>query len=131
MIQFYCPNCRAYFEVDDNLAGERVACSECDTHFQVPMPPPQPVQAPPQKLSPRQRRLMSDFDRMKALFTYFPLIHLERVQGNPPELYVVSYRIRGIERLRGEEKNRAERAGDILGKVHACPVCVISQYDVV
>lgn len=102
MIQFYCPNCRAYFEVDGNLAGARVACSECDTHFQVPMPPPQPVQAPPQKLSPRQRRLMSDFDRMKALFTYFPLIHLERVQGNPPELYVVSYRIRGIERLRGD-----------------------------
>lgn len=39
---------------------------------------------------------------MKKLFTSFPLIHLEKTQGNPPERYVVSYRIRGIERLRGE-----------------------------
>ena len=39
---------------------------------------------------------------MQKLFTSFPLIHLERIQGNPPETYVVSYRIRGIERVRGE-----------------------------
>ena len=148
MIRFKCPNCRTEFEVEDDLAGARVACSECDTHFQVPtlfpkeenalvegtmksaednhgkldlssdlaefldseeqtqnpradsiLPPP----SQPQKLSPRQRRLVSDFRMMKKHFTDFPLIHLERAQGNPPELYVVSYHVRGIERLRGEE----------------------------
>ena len=148
MIRFKCPNCHTEFEVEDELAGARVACSECDTRFQVPTlfpseesafvmtdekpagdnpgrldlsselaeffkpsaPPPTPQtdsippqSSPPQKLSPRQRRLASDFRMMKEHFTDIPLIHLERAQGNPPELYVVSYHVRGIERLRGEE----------------------------
>ena len=55
------------------------------------------------KLSPRQRRLTNDFRMMQELFSDFPLIHLERVQGNPPETYVVSYHIRGIERVTGEK----------------------------
>jgi ubiquitin-protein ligase len=187
MIQFECPKCHVCYEVDDDLAGARVACSECDTHFYVPVPmaegsPPPPAEepaprlaeepsAPPegmkaasseedtesvadtsgklnlsaefaefvnsetppplpskqfsqsvapgaespyssptpvipsspsQKQSPRQRRLASDSRMMQECFTTFPLIHLERAQGNPPELYVVSYRIRGIERLQGD-----------------------------
>lgn len=146
MIKFNCPNCHTEFEVDDELAGARVACSECDTHFQVPTlasnegntfvngveesahdssgkldlsadlteyfasgeqtPVPQPDLVPPktspqQKLSPRQRRLASDFRMMKEHFTTFPLIHLEQAFGNPPERYVVSYHVRGIECLRG------------------------------
>ena len=73
---------------------------------QIPTPqtnsvPPQP--SPQQKLSPRQRRLTSDFRMMKEHFTDFPLIHLERVHGNPPELYVISYHVRGIECLRGDQ----------------------------
>ena len=36
MIRFKCPTCQTEFEVEDELAGARVACSECDTHFQVP-----------------------------------------------------------------------------------------------
>ena len=148
MIKFRCPNCHTEFEVEDELAGARVACSECDTRFQVPTLftkeenalvegaetpggdnlgkldlsselseffdsgeqtsnsctdsiPQQP--SPTQKLSPRQRRLVSDFQMMKDHFTNFPLIHLERAQGNPPELYVVSYHVRGIECLRGAQ----------------------------
>ncbi len=187
MIQFECPKCHVCYEVDDDLAGARVACSECDTRFYVPVPmadgsspppaeepaprlaeepsaPPEGMKAvsseedtesvadksgklnlsaefaeflnpetpplpskqipqpmspsaesssssPPQaippsqppKLSPRQRRLASDLRQMQERFTRFPLIHLERMQGNPPETYVVSYRIRGIERLNGEQ----------------------------
>jgi len=97
MIRFECPNCHAIFEVADDLAGAYVACSECEADFRVPTPV-----VPQQKLSPRLRRLTSDFRMMQERFTDFPLIHLERTQGNPPELYVVSYRIRGIERLRGD-----------------------------
>lgn len=148
MIRFKCPTCQTEFEVEDELAGVRVACSECDTHFQVPTlsldegnsfvdvmeesvqdnsgkidlsaelaeffgsgeqpPAPQTDSVPPQpssqqKLSPRQRRLASDFRMMQEHFTDFPLIHLEQANGNPPERYVISYRIRGIECLRGEK----------------------------
>ena len=53
------------------------------------------------KLSPRQRRLASDFLLMRERFSSFPLIHLERAIGNPPETYVVSYHVRGIERVVG------------------------------
>ncbi len=148
MIRFKCPNCQTAFEVEDDLAGARVACSECDTHFQVPTlspdegnsfvdgveesvqdnpgkidlsaelaeffdsgeqtatshvdsVPPQPFQQ--QKLSPRQRRLASDFRMMQEHFSSFPLIHLEQALGNPPERYVVSYHVRGIECLRGNQ----------------------------
>lgn len=145
MIQFECPNCHAFFEVDDSMAGARAACSECDAHFQVPTSDskavnssvedskepvqdnpekldlsvelaeffgsgeqpsaPQADSIPPQhfrqqKLSPRQRRLASDFRMMQEQFTDFPLIHLEQAFGNPPERYVVSYHVRGIECLR-------------------------------
>ena len=149
MIRFKCPNCQTEFEVEDDLAGARVACSECDTHFQVPTSAPnegksivdgveessvhdnsgkldlstelaeffdsgeqtttsQADSVPPQpstqqKLSPRQRRLASDFRMMQENFSDFPLIHLEQALGNPPERYVVSYHIRGIECLRGNQ----------------------------
>ena len=148
MIRFCCPNCQTEFEVDDELAGAHVACSECDMHFQVPTLPPNeektmvangevsrqdnsgkldlsvelaeyfasggqtsnsqsdlvpPQPAPQQKLSPRQRRLASDFRMMQEHFTDFPLIHLEQAQGNPPERYVVSYHVRGIECLKGDQ----------------------------
>lgn len=55
------------------------------------------------KLSPRQRRLVTDFRLMQERFSAFPLIHLERASGNPPETYVVSYHIRGIEHVVGEQ----------------------------
>ncbi len=64
-----------------------------------------PIEHPTEraKLSPRQRRLTSDYCLMRDCFTTFPLIHLERALGNPPETYVVSYNIRGIERVVGEQ----------------------------
>ena len=147
MISFSCPNCGAQYEVEDELAGARVACSDCDVRFNVPTglsqsalaptcevaapcagkldisaelsksdgsstiagssdsdrQPPIEHQAERTKLSPRQRRLTSDFCLMQECFSTFPLIHLERAVGNPPETYVVSYRIRGIERVVGEQ----------------------------
>lgn len=146
MISFNCPNCGAQFEVEDELAGARVACSECETRFYVPViAPPEdgnadgdsavpgtgkPDSAPEvgescnsqqeavpsseatprssesqferSKLSPRQRRLTNDYCQMTEKFSTFPLIHLVRVSGNPPEAYVVSYHINGIERINGD-----------------------------
>ena len=147
MISFKCPNCGAQYEVEDERAGTRVACSECDVRFNVPTGPSQSDLAPTceveaprvgkldvstelsktddssiitesscvdrqpstehqaerAKLSPRLRRLTSDYSIMQGRFSTFPLIHLERAIGNPPEIYVVSYHIRGIERIVGEQ----------------------------
>lgn len=110
MISFICPNCGAQFEVGEELSGARAACSVCNAHFNVPemiRPMPQndgvKVQVERPKLSPRQRRLTTDLRLMQERFSTFPLIHLERAIGNPPETYVVSYRIRGIERVIGEQ----------------------------
>lgn len=33
MLNFSCPNCGAQYEVNDNLAGEKVACCVCDHRF--------------------------------------------------------------------------------------------------
>ena len=61
--------------------------------------PPMGQQMERAKLSPRQRRLTADYRLMQERFSAFPLIHLERAIGNPPETYVVSYHVRGIERV--------------------------------
>lgn len=63
---------------------------------------PQGGQMARAKLSPRQRRLTADYRLMQERFSTFPLIHLERAIGNPPETYVVSYHVKGIERVIGE-----------------------------
>lgn len=111
MISFSCPNCGMKFEVEDGLAGVKAACPECDQHFYItsaqpppPLPrPPQSVVAPPpnRKMSPRERRLATDWRLMQERFANFPLIDLARTHGNPPETYVVAYHIRGIERVAG------------------------------
>lgn len=85
------------------------ALAEFSSPSGSPPPLPTSTQPPPLpapttgRLSPRQRRLVADYQLMMERFSTFPLIHLERTKGNPPEEYVVAYHIRGIERLRGEE----------------------------
>lgn len=112
MISFSCPNCGAQFEVEDELSGARVACSDCGTRFYVPAVRAAATlavdahslvepRAEHVRLSPRQRRLATDFRLMQEQFSAFPLIHLEQASGNPPERYVVSFHIRGIERVVG------------------------------
>jgi hypothetical protein len=43
-----CPHCRAYIEVDANLAGEHIACPHCGGRLELPTPQPgaKPVAAP-------------------------------------------------------------------------------------
>lgn len=101
MITLSCPFCGVRFELGDEFAGRRVQCGSCDCKFDVPSTPTPPSPAVGH-LSPRQRRLAADLQLMRDRFTSFPLIHLEQTQGNPPERYVVSYRIRGIERVDGD-----------------------------
>jgi ubiquitin-protein ligase len=46
--------------------------------------------------SPRLRRLMADFELIKDEFTGSPHVQVQPVQGNPPERYLVTYRVRGL-----------------------------------
>ena len=44
MIRFNCTKCGQHYKTDDDLAGEEVECSKCDTTLQVPddiIPPAQ------------------------------------------------------------------------------------------
>lgn len=80
------------------------------------LPPPPPVPgtsasafsgnsgpAPGVRLSPRQRRLVSDEKETQEFFRDFPMIRIVSSKGTPADTYVVEYHIRGIERL---EKNQ-------------------------
>ena len=46
--------------------------------------------------SPRLRRLRADHQLIHDMFTGHPYITVEAVQGNPPEKYLVTYRVRGL-----------------------------------
>lgn len=43
MISVVCPQCGVLYELDDEWAGKRVACGECDTHFTVETTPSEPI----------------------------------------------------------------------------------------
>lgn len=47
-------------------------------------------------LSPRIRRLQSDYERLKNRFKNSPLIQISSFEGNPPEKYRIIYNIRGL-----------------------------------
>jgi len=47
-------------------------------------------------LSPRIRRLQSDYERLKNRFKNWPLIQISSFEGNPPEKYRIIYNIHGL-----------------------------------
>ncbi len=65
------------------------------------LPVSEPPPPPPPRLPMRTRRLMADAEQMKKAFTGFPLITIESMQGNPPDLYRIAYRIRSLTREAG------------------------------
>jgi len=46
--------------------------------------------------SPRLRRLMADYDLVRDEFTGSRYIQVQAVSGNPPELYAVTFKLRGL-----------------------------------
>ncbi len=46
--------------------------------------------------SPRLRRLMADYSLIRDEFTGSRYVQVQAVQGNPPERYLVVYRVRGL-----------------------------------
>lgn len=49
--------------------------------------------------SPRLRRLQSDYERLEKLVAQSDLIRIAAVTGNPPEIYVIEFTCKGVERL--------------------------------
>lgn len=58
-----------------------------------------PAAEPARRLSPRQRRLLSDEQETREYFKNFPLINIVDSKGNPVNQYIIEYLVQGIERL--------------------------------
>ncbi|MDR3232855.1 MAG: ubiquitin-conjugating enzyme E2 [Planctomycetaceae bacterium] len=58
---------------------------------------------PAGKLPPRQRRLYSDVKAVAERLVNSPYIEIKKVEGDPPDYYLLEYHIRGLEAVRGNE----------------------------
>ncbi|MGN0880342.1 MAG: ubiquitin-conjugating enzyme E2 [Oligosphaeraceae bacterium] len=121
MMRVRCPECGRVYQLAECYKGRKAQCAKCGRLFEVKeesLPSPSPVSAPVSapspspvsapspsaggvRLSPRQRRLVSDERLLREAFASFPLIEVVERVGTPPERYVIEYHIRGIERLEG------------------------------
>jgi ubiquitin-protein ligase len=102
MIEFACASCQRKFTVPDAAAGKKARCT-CGEVLLVPPPlaatdAPDVQQLVAAQLPMRSRRLMADAREMASLFANFPLIQIHSTTGEPPEIYQVDYRLRGLER---------------------------------
>lgn len=68
-------------------------------------------------MSVRLRRLQAEYERITQLFEKHERIRIVETYGNPPERYVVEYRLRGLVEEKGEIKERiVHRAQIVLGR---------------
>ena len=109
MISFTCAGCGRQFTVPDAFAGRKALCKACGGTVTVP---PAAVAtghvAPPAKPSLRVRRLQADASQLASVFRDFPAIRVCKSAGDPPDLYEVEYRIRGLQRGKREEPEPRE-----------------------
>lgn len=102
MIAFRCIKCRKPFTVPDSYAGKRARCKGCDTQLTVPtrsdpdMAPASPAASAKPPL--RVRRLISDYEAMQKMFAGCEHIRIESTQGDPPELYRIAFKVKGLTR---------------------------------
>lgn len=47
-------------------------------------------------MTPRQRRMMADYQKIKENFTGSKYVKIEVLQGNPPEKYRITYNLKGL-----------------------------------
>lgn len=100
MILFSCTGCGRSFSVADSHAGRKAVCKGCGAAIVVPaLKPPEVVPPAGGATIPlRQRRLVSDARNLAATFTDSPAIRVRPTLGNPPDVYLVEYHVRGLER---------------------------------
>ena len=108
MIDFRCPTCSKPFRIPEDYAGRTAKCKACGGALTVPSPHgvtlPSPVQPPmDQRLPMRTRRLIADAQTMADAFRNSSVIRILHTEGDPPEVYRVEYRIRGLEPTQNPE----------------------------
>lgn len=103
MIQFQCPGCRKIFSVADSLRGRKGKCKACGAAIVVE--PMKPVEAAPlvPKLPMRTRRLIADAEQMRRAFRNSPIIRVQSMDGDPPDVYRIAYTIASLDK--GEKKD--------------------------
>lgn len=105
----------------EKFAGRKAKCKKCGASVLVPQPKrisladddisqwlsdeestdsAPAVAASNKKRKPpmRTRRLLADAKSMKAAFKNFPLIQINKAEGNPPDKYQITYNVRGLAR---------------------------------
>ena len=97
MIDFACPGCGERFSVADNAAGKRARCKKCGQELTVPAAKAQAAVAATSPM--RMRRLKSDYEQMRNAFSNWPHVKIQQKQGDPPELYVIEYVVKGLEKI--------------------------------
>jgi ubiquitin-protein ligase/ribosomal protein S27E len=118
MITFTCSGCGRPFTVRDQDAGRQARCKTCGAVLTVPEPatatvaggpstpsgpdpadtPPAVSSQPPRRIPMRIRRLTADAEQMAAAFRDFPPIRVVSTEGDPPEVYQIEYRVKGLDR---------------------------------
>lgn len=125
-IRIVCQECGVKLKVPAKYIGRTSPCPNCKAVIKVePLPeaipeelPPPPIQSAPPPgnavLPPRIRRLMADAENLKTRLAKSPYIRIQSVQGNPPDTYIIEYRVRGIESVQnGEIKYRDQHTLEI------------------
>ena len=72
------------------------------------------------KLPVRTRRLVADANMLAAAFKNFPYIKVRKREGNPPDLYQIAYKVRGL--TRGPDGNPVYR------ETHVAEIQLTSDY---
>lgn len=101
MIAFRCIKCQKSFTVPDSYAGKRARCKGCRTELTVPTrsdPSMAPTAPAPARPPLRVRRLISDAELMQRTFAGCEHIRIESTHGDPPELYRIAFKVKGLTR---------------------------------
>jgi ubiquitin-protein ligase len=109
MISFTCDGCGRTFTVPDAFTGRRAVCKACGGTVTVPTPTPQSGgEVQPAKPPLRIRRLQADATQIATAFRDFAPIRINKLTGDPPDVYEVEYHIRGLQRGKGERPVQRE-----------------------
>ncbi|MGH7215483.1 MAG: ubiquitin-conjugating enzyme E2 [Tepidisphaeraceae bacterium] len=109
MIDFACGRCGKAYTLAPEFAGRRGKCKACGADVVVPdapvgsmtaKAPARPAHKPPM----RTRRLLADAAQMARAFADSPLIRVRAASGDPPEVYQVEYRVKGLDRAPGAKE---------------------------
>lgn len=113
-IAFSCPGCGKRFSVPTGYAGRKANCKNCHGPIVVPAADAPSVQAPIEqndfadraaaetapdpiaRLPVRTRRLIAEARQIEQAFAGSSLIKVTPIDGDPPEVYQVEYRIKGL-----------------------------------